>query len=101
MLIVMGVIEFEDGGVEQAREAIATMEQKTRKEDGCLVYTFSQEISSPNTVRISEQWASMDALALHLKTSHMADFGAEMGRIGLKSMDVKLYEIAGERELPR
>ena len=101
MLIVMGVIEFEDGGVEQAREAIDTMEQETRQEEGCLVYTFSQEITSPNTLRISEQWASMEALAVHLKTPHMANFGAAMGRIGLKSMDVKLYEIAGERELPR
>ena len=101
MFVVMGVIEFNTGGIEEMQDAVATMERETRKEEGCLVYTFSQELTSPTSLRISERWATMEALAAHLKTDHMAAFGVAVGQVGPKSMDVKLYEIAGERDLPR
>ena len=44
---------------------------------------------------------SMEVLELHFKTPHMAAFGAAMGQIQPSSMDVKLYEVAGELALPR
>ena len=101
MLIVMAEVVVEDGTIEQVRDALKTMEDETRKESGCVSYAFSLDVSDPTTLRISERWESMEALEAHFKTPHMAVFGGTLAKHPPKSMDVKVYEVARERELPR
>ena len=101
MLIVAGEVVVDGDAVDQVRDALRTMEEETRKEPGCVSYAFSQDISSPTTLRISERWESMEALEAHFKTPHMAAFGATLAKHPPKGMDVKVYEVARERELPR
>jgi len=101
MLIVAGEVVVEEGAIERVRDALRTMEQATREEPGCRTYAFSVDVNDPTMVRIFESWDSMEALELHFKTPHMADFGAAIGQIQPSSMDVKLYEIVGELALPR
>jgi quinol monooxygenase YgiN len=101
MLIVAGEVVVEEGAIERVRDALRTMEQATREEPGCRTYAFSVDVNDPTMVRIFERWDSMEVLELHFKTPHMAAFGAAMGQVQPSSMDVKLYEVAGELALPR
>ncbi len=101
MLIVAGEVVVEEGAIDSVRDALRTMEEETRKEDGCQTYVFSVDINTPTTMRIFERWESQEALSAHMKTSHMAEFGAVVGKIKPKSMSVKLYEVAKELPLPR
>ncbi len=101
MLIVCGEVVVEEGAIDSARDALRTMEEATRKEPGCETYAFSIDINAPTIVRIFERWESMEALEAHLKTPHMAAFGAAVAQIQPKSMSVKAYEIAKEVPLPR
>lgn len=101
MLIVAGEVVVEEGAIDQVRDALRTMEVETRKEVGCLTYAFSVDVCDPAMVRIFERWESEEALAAHFKTSHMAAFGAAMGSVKPKSMDVKAYDVTGEVPLPR
>ncbi len=101
MLIVSAEIVVEEGAVDKVRDALRTMEDETRKEPGCLTYAFSVDINAPTVMRIFERWESMDALKAHLKMPHMATFGAAVGKIQPKSVDIKAYEIEKEVSLPR
>ncbi len=101
MLIVSGEIVVEEGAVDKVRDALRSMEDETRKEPGCLTYVFSVDINAPTVMRIFERWESMDALKAHLKMPHMATFGAAVGKIQPKSVDIKAYEIEKEVSLPR
>ncbi len=101
MLIVSGEIVVAEGAIDQVRDALRTMEEQTRKEPGCLTYAFSVDINTPTMVRIFERWESMDALRAHFKMPHMAVFGAAVGKIQPRSVDVKAYEIDREVALPR
>ncbi len=101
MLIVAGEVVVEEGAIDSARDALRTMEQETRKEDGYITYAFSLDISEPTTMRIFERWESQEALSAHMKTPHMAEFGATVGKIKPKSMSIKVYEIEKELSLPR
>lgn len=101
MLIVAAEAVVEAGTVETLREALRAMETETRKEPGCLSYAFSVDVTDPTMIRIFERWESMDALAAHFKTPHMAAFGAALGGARPKSVDVKAYEVASEVPLPR
>jgi quinol monooxygenase YgiN len=101
MLIVSGEVRVEEGAIDGVRAALCTMEEETRKEPGCITYAFSLDISSPATMRIFERWESMDALRAHFATPHMAAFGKAIAQVRPKSMEVKVFEVAGEVALPR
>lgn len=101
MLIVMAVVGVKEGSIDEVRDGLRTMEEETRKEPGCLAYAFSLDVSDPTTMRISERWESMEALEAHFATPHMAAFGGVLAKAPPTSMEVKVYEVARERELPR
>jgi quinol monooxygenase YgiN len=100
MLIVAGKVVVEEDAIGRAKKALGTMEAETRKESGCQDYTFSIEISDPTVLRIFERWESMAALEAHFATPHMAAFGVAISQIQPKSMDVKVYDVAGELPMP-
>jgi len=101
MLIVAAEAVVPEGAINEVRDALRKMEEETRKEPGCFTYAFSVDISAPTTLRIFERWESIDALAAHFKTPHMATFSKVIGEIQPESMDLKLYEVAKELPLPR
>ncbi len=101
MLIVAGEVVVEEGAIDSVRDALRTMEEETRKESGCLTYVFAVDINAPTTMRIFERWESQEALSAHMKTPHMAEFGAVVGKIKPKSMSIKVYEVEKELPLPR
>ena len=93
MIVVNATIEATAETIEAMREAIAKMEAASQAEDGCYDYTFSVELNNPNVLRITEKWESMNHLAAHFATPHMADFQAAMGANPPKSVDAKFYEV--------
>ncbi|MFT5696806.1 MAG: quinol monooxygenase YgiN [Myxococcota bacterium] len=101
MLVVVAEVTVAAGAIEGVRDALATMETESRNEPGCQTYAFSVDVNDATMVRITERWDSMDALQAHFKTPHMAAFGAAIAQVQPSNMDVKVYEIAKEVELPR
>lgn len=88
MLIVSGTIEIAPEGVEAARAAAITMMQETRREKGCRVYEFSQQIEAPQVFRVYEEWDDAAALKAHGAAPHMADFRKALAAAGVVSRDV-------------
>lgn len=100
MIVVNAMIESDADNIAAMKTAIATMEAASQAEDGCEDYTFSVELNNPNTLRITERWASTEALTAHFGTPHMAAFQAAMGSHPPKSVSAHFYE-ATEIEFPR
>ena len=100
MLIVCGEVVVDPTAIEKVKGALNTMEQETRKEAGCISYAFAVDINDPSMIRIIERWESMDALTAHFHSPHMAAFGAAVGDLQPKSMDIKCHDVAGEVALP-
>lgn len=100
MLVVLGVITVQPDAIAGVKDAICNMETETLKEPGCDSYAFSVSLSDPGVIHIAERWQSMDDLAAHFQTPHMAAFNAALGPVEILGMDVKVYDIAGELPLP-
>lgn len=96
MLIVTGVIEVNPEHVGAAQAAALKMMEETRKEEGCLLYEFSQQVEAPHRFRVYEEWTDAAALKAHAATAHMAAFREALGEIGLISREVYTIE-AGEK----
>ena len=100
MIIVLATIKYSGSDIDNLREAIIDNQKASASEAGCISYTFTTEIGDPNTVRVIEQWETMDDLKAHFATAHMAEFQQAMSKFPAKSLDVKLYEVAQELESP-
>ena len=94
MLVIAGTVSIDPANVETATEAAIVMMQETRKEPGCISYTFSASLEEPGTYRIFEEWESQEALDAHFTAPHMATFQKAMGGMGVRAMEVQRYEIA-------
>lgn len=92
MIVVNAVVESTEADIAALKSAIATMESKSRAEPGCLDYTFSVELNRPHVVRITEKWASLEALAEHFRQPHMAAFREALGRNPPTSVTASFYE---------
>ncbi len=100
MLIVAGEVKVADSGeVEKAREALMLMVAETLKEEGCITYSFAQDIVEPTIVRIFEKWKDQATLDAHMESAHMLAFRGAMGVIKVEGLDVNVYEASGERPI--
>jgi quinol monooxygenase YgiN len=99
MLIIEGWIQFGAGEVERLADVGKTMIAETHKEPGCLEYAFSQDLTDPCRMRISERWVDDAALAAHFASPHMAVFQAALADAKREGASVKLYSAELVRSL--
>jgi quinol monooxygenase YgiN len=99
MILVIGYLKFAPGKFAAARPHMATMVEATRKEPGCLLYAFSEDVTDPNVMHIAERWESWDALKLHGTLPHMADWRAVVKEAGTLDRSVIAYEAGDQRVL--
>ena len=78
MIIISGTIRFNPQDRQVTLDAIQRMMDASRAEEGCLAYTFSLDLASPDTLHLFEVWATAEALDLHRETPHMATFRQEV-----------------------
>lgn len=90
MIVVTGVIEIDSEHVWPATTAAGKMIEATQKEEGCITYCFSVDITNQRKFRIYEEWASEEALAAHMKTPHMAEFRKALS--GFRILDRKVVK---------
>ena len=73
-------------------EAIKTMVAASRADDGCIDYTFAQDLTDPDTLIIYERWRDQSAVAAHGTSSHMAEFQKVMAANPPIGRDLRIYE---------
>lgn len=99
MLLIEGWLKLGAGEFEKVREQGIAMVKATNEEAGCLHYSFAQDISDPDLIRISERWDSQEALAAHSASAHMAEFNKAMGSVKREGADLWLYSAEQVRKL--
>ena len=91
MIVIEGWVKLAEGELDRLHDAAITMMEETRKEDGCLLYVFSREVENPDTMRISERWASQEAVDAHSKSAHMAEFNKAIGSATILGAHIQAF----------
>jgi quinol monooxygenase YgiN len=99
MIIIAGTLTFDPAKADALAEGFDKMQAASLAEPGCLAYDYYLHRSEPGVVLMFEKWESDEALAAHMQSPHMAEFGQVMGTIGIKGADVKKYSGATEGPL--
>jgi quinol monooxygenase YgiN len=94
MLVIAGHIRLDPAKREVALAAARDVMRDTRRETGCISYTFSADVEDEGLFHIFEEWESAEALGAHFKAPHMARFQAAAAGFGVKGMKLQRYEVS-------
>ncbi len=95
MIQINGTISLAPGTIANSPDTVAAiveMVAASRAEDGCINYTFAQDLADPDTIIIYERWRDAEALAAHGKSAHMAAFQKVMAANPPVGRDLRRYE---------
>lgn len=92
LIAVIGQFDVHADDVPAVGLLMRTMMEETQKESGCLHYAFSTDLSTPTRFQLSELWESIEALAAHFRTDHMATFRAGLASQRIQKRTVTRYD---------
>jgi quinol monooxygenase YgiN len=93
MLILAVTLPINPDRRAEAVEIALRMTAETHKEEGCLAYTFHSPLDDPNTFFVYEEWASQEALDIHIQSDHMKVFQSGISGVLAGAAEVKRYEV--------
>lgn len=94
MLVIAGEIEIDPTQRDKGIAAALRMMEETRREAGCISYTFTGDFVDAGRFRVFEEWESQAALDAHFASPHMAAFQAAVGGLGVKRVAIQRYEVS-------
>jgi quinol monooxygenase YgiN len=91
-IIVMGHIKAAKGEAAKLASLLAEHMAAVAAEDGCELYSFAFDAADPDLIRISERWASPEAIAAHGHADHQKAFGRALRAFAIESIGVKAWD---------
>ena len=99
MIVVTGDLRVAPENVAKLRDAMRSVIEATRLEDGCLSYAYGEDVLDPGLVRISERWLNWQSLEAHGQSAHVAAWHAALKEAGVIHREVVGYEAGTGRAL--
>jgi len=99
MIVVTGHFRLPAERTDVARPAMERVIAANRAEEGCLSYSYAQDIRDPELFRVTETWEDEAALSAHFKTPHMIRWREERGALGMTERTITAHHIGKSRKL--
>ena len=96
MIVIHATALIDPAKAGAADAAMREMMVESRKEKGCLAYTFARDLSEAGRYWILEEWESDEILKSHFATPHMAKFQAAMGGFGVREMKAEKFVVSSK-----
>ena len=92
MIIVAGTFRMPEENIEALLPVARATLAATRREAGCIVYSYAFDVEDRGLVRVYEEWETRAQLDAHLKQPHMGPWRAKLAEIGASGRSIKMYE---------
>jgi quinol monooxygenase YgiN len=99
MIIITGALRVPASRMEDARPHMRTLIETTRKEAGCLLYAWAEDVLEPGLIRMIEHWRDWSSFAAHGQSPHASAWKAALGEIGLLGRDMRAHDGANGRKI--
>ena len=98
MLILAGTVRLPPENLAAARPVIAAMVAASRAEEGCIAYSFAEDLLEPGLLRIFEVFRDLEAQQFHAQSPHMKDWRAAWPALGIGERRITRYEVTSTVE---
>ena len=100
MLIVIGRVRCRPERREEVIGLFKTMQDNSRREDGCLRYGFFEAVEDPLSFVAVEEWADRPALDRHFAQPHLQEFARGLLEAVSEPPEVAIHEVAATKPFP-
>ncbi len=97
MILIVGTIRLPVGKLGEARPHMARVIEASRTEQGCIEYSYAEDLLDPGLIRVTELWQDRVVLERHFQTDHIAAWRAAWPALGIADRNLRRYEV-GEPE---
>lgn len=94
MLLIAGTIRLPPERVDAARAAMRAMVAASRAKDGCLAYSYAQDVLDSGLIHVHEIWRDRAALDRHFAAPHLRAWRRAWPDLGIGERDLRLCEVA-------
>lgn len=98
-LVIAGTVRVPAENLAAFKPHMERMLTASRAEDGCMAYSYAEDVAEPGLIRVFEVWRDQAAIDAHFQTPHMAAWRAVWPQFGVSDRRLSLYEVASERPL--
>jgi len=99
MIVLTGTVRIPVDKIEQARPLVKALIEATRKEDGCLFYSFGEDVLEPGLILVAEAWRDEASLGAHLGTAHFVAWRDAGAALGVSDRKLTVYEAVSSKPL--
>jgi quinol monooxygenase YgiN len=99
MIVLTGTIRIPADKLDQARPLMKTVIEETRREDGCLFYSFGEDVLDPGLIVVAEAWRDETSLGAHLGSAHFAAWRDAGATLGVSDRQLTVYEAVSSKPL--
>lgn len=96
IIVVAGTFNLPVEKREDAKSAMTEMVEKSRSEQGCILYSYAFDLLDENLVHFIEKWESREALDAHFKMNHMEEWRATWPDLQVVGRSASLFEAEEE-----
>lgn len=89
--MIVGTIRLPAERLAAARPAMRAMVMASRAEDGCLGYSYAEDVLEPGLIHVTERWRDRAALERHVETPHLAAWRACWAEFGIGDRLLTLF----------
>ena len=100
MLLVIGRVRCEPDQRDRLIGLFETMQDNSRREEGCLRYGFFAAVEDPLSFVAVEEWADREALDRHFAEPHLHEFARRLLELVSEPPEVAIHEIAETKPFP-
>jgi quinol monooxygenase YgiN len=98
-VIIAGTVRLPPEQLAGLKPHMHRMLAASRAEDGCVAYSYAEDVAEPGLIRVFEVWRDQAAIDAHFQAPHMAEWRAAWPQFGVTDRRLSLYEVAAERGL--
>jgi quinol monooxygenase YgiN len=100
MILIVGTIRIAPERLAEAKPAMQKVIAASRKEPGCLEYSYAEDILDPGLIHIAERWAAQDAFDEHFASDHIAEWCGKWINLGIFDRKLSIYEVSEPQAIP-
>jgi quinol monooxygenase YgiN len=97
MLLIVGTIRLLTHNMNAARPIMKRMVEASRAEQGCVEYSYAEDVFDPGLIHVKELWTDQDSLDRHFLSAHIAKWRATWPSLGIGDRDLRIYEVGEPR----
>lgn len=97
MILVTGHFRVPPDRVEALRPHMRAVIEANRREDGCILFAYGEDVLDPGLIRVVERWRDWDSLDAHGRSAHVAAWRQAVVAAGVVEREVIAHEATTER----